>query len=375
VVASHILGFANRDPTVAARNAAGHAYLIVGAEAGAVGGVEAIDSAHLDDGVARFCGGADGPGWEPDYVELDGRHVLVVTVDPPREGDPIWPLRKTYTDPGGKTQHDGRIFIRRRGLTVGAPSSAEIDMLTRRSRAQTGGLDLEILLAGSRVAPIDLGEEARERWLARVGTKLLRGVPERSPAEFVSRTSMEEQRTPEGFRGEVDHHLGELAAVFPRAALADAVEAGLGLVRLKVSNRSQDNFSGLLVELEIPAGFEAFFDASEVREGYERPKPPRPYGTSRIDFGAILNRPAKVVAPLHLGTIERGATLRVRFQPFDLRPGYTTALDPLYLIPIPERPPGDLLVGWIATSTNVSGSARGELTVPVDPEPVAVAHL
>jgi hypothetical protein len=379
-LATHILGFANRDLRSAARNVEGYGYLIVGAEAGSVSGIEPLDPAQLDDGIARFLGGAEGPGWEPAYVELDGKQVLVISVEPPQAGDPIWPLRKAFTDPAGNTHHDGRIFIRRLGKTSPQPTSAEIDMLQKRSQRSRSGLDLEVAVRGdATISPVDLGESGQRSWRHRERARHLANLSANSavtpPAHFVIRSSFDEHRTPTGFRGEVDDYLDQAAEVFPQIARAEAVDAGIGRLQLSVHNNSEDNFHKLLLELYVEGEVTAFFDAEEARESFDPPEPPREFGTSRFAGLGLANFEVPSVRPFNHGAIDNSASARIHFPVFDLRPGYQRDLDDLFLLVDQSFAGAELLAKWTATSTSVSGSAAGELGIAIAPEAILVGDL
>jgi hypothetical protein len=92
-VIRHILGFGNRDPGRAARIADGCAYLLLGVEPHTLDGVDQVDPAVLEQWVRPYLE-PNGPEWDADYVELDGKTVLVITVEPPRWGDPAFLLRR-----------------------------------------------------------------------------------------------------------------------------------------------------------------------------------------------------------------------------------------------------------------------------------------
>jgi hypothetical protein len=368
-LASHILGFANRDPRGAARNVEGCAYLLVGVEAGALGGITPVDSAQLDDGISRYLGGADGPRWEPDYIEIDGKTVLVITVEAPRDGDPIFTLRKAFSTTAGRTQHEGRIFVRQLGKTSPEPTSAEIEMLTRRLRPPRQGLDLELVRSGDDpVVPLLLTEKSRQDWLVRRRAQLLEGVP-KGPVGDVGNAlltvtrGLRENRTPATYRKEVDVYIEELDAAFEELARADAVRRGLGRVSLSVRNNSDENFRGLLVELHIAGEVMAFFDDEEALALFENPKPPRAWDTSLLDSVARIELP-NMRSGDH-GWIDNAASARVRYPVFDLRPGYRRELADLFLIVGPDRAGETLALDWMATSTSVSGSIEGTVEVPV----------
>ena len=112
-IARHTLGMANRLPEGAALHAEGCGYIVVGAEPGQCQGVTEVDPADLDAGIRPYLG-SDGPRWSAQYVKSQphGGSVLVVTVEPPRRGDPPFTLRKEYDK-----YLAGAIFVRRPGRT------------------------------------------------------------------------------------------------------------------------------------------------------------------------------------------------------------------------------------------------------------------
>lgn len=124
LMAKAILGFANRNPDVAANTCEGQAYVVVGAGPGEVLGVHPrLDSAQLDDKLSRY---VDGPHWTADYVDIDGVDVLVITVAAPAYGDRIHTLIRQFD-----RYDDGTVFIRRFGKTHPA-NSREMAMLQDR---------------------------------------------------------------------------------------------------------------------------------------------------------------------------------------------------------------------------------------------------
>jgi len=94
-VARHVLGFANRDPDLAASAAHGCSYVLLGVEPGRILGTKAYDPADIDQWVRAFLGtGRDSPVWRPEYIGVDGMTVLLVSIEPPAWGDPIHTLKK-----------------------------------------------------------------------------------------------------------------------------------------------------------------------------------------------------------------------------------------------------------------------------------------
>jgi hypothetical protein len=112
--AKAIIAFANRDPGNAARECEGDAYLVVGVSPNQVlDGVAVHDAANLAGMLKTY---VDGPHWEPDYVQFQGKHVLVITVAPPAPGDRIHSLVKDFDN-----YRSGTIF--RRGVSRSEPAT------------------------------------------------------------------------------------------------------------------------------------------------------------------------------------------------------------------------------------------------------------
>jgi hypothetical protein len=123
--ARHILGFGNRDPAAVASYCEGTAYLVVGAEPRAVQEVPPWDPADLDNWISRYVA-SGAPRWRADRVEVDGKQVVVFTIEAPSPGDRICTLQR-----GFDRTPAGRIFVRRGGKTHEA-SPAEIAHLEAR---------------------------------------------------------------------------------------------------------------------------------------------------------------------------------------------------------------------------------------------------
>lgn len=235
-ISKQILGFANRHPDRAARFAGGLGYVVVGAEPGTVSGITPVDVAQLDDWLRVYLGN-DGPAWSPTYVTVNDVEVLVVVVEPPRWGDRIFLLRKTYQPPkGGGGADKGTVFIRREAKTERA-NDVEHDMLQDRLlRGQRQpGLELTLGWKDGPVAltPIAATAELRRAWLDKRQEVLLRSLtepvkqpqastdkrlavsPSRPLSEAFINATRREDRTPDQYRQEVEEHLEEASRELP----------------------------------------------------------------------------------------------------------------------------------------------------------------
>jgi hypothetical protein len=373
-IATHIIGFANRDPEHAKRIADGHSYLVLGVEPSVVRGVEICDPADLESWIARYSGRAEGPNWEPYFVVVDGHNVLVIDVEPPRQGDPIFSLRKQFTDPSGLTVPDGAVFIRRQGKTDRA-RSGDYDMLNRRTAQKGTAFAVELVWwqAPSAVPAIALKEAERAAWLDAERKVLLDPLRPDSDASRIpapARTFMGEARSPEQYREQVDQYLRRASGALAPLARARVVEAGVGRMKLAVGNRTEHNFTEVAVELYIRGNVVAFFDADEAFEAARFPARPLVFGTHRPIIPPNLELPRPTVVGPSRGHIDNTASARIRLAPVDVRPDHRHALSPFHLIADTEYAGQTLTAAWSATATNVSGVASGEFELEIARDPI-----
>lgn len=128
-VAKAILAFANRDLAAAEPYLDGHALVLIGIEkTGATTGIPRIEDHQLFNALMPYLGQDDNsPRWIVHRQRVDERNdVLIVDIDAPRPGDPIFTLRKEYDK-----ARPGVIFSRT--STESAPAGpSSIAMLSRR---------------------------------------------------------------------------------------------------------------------------------------------------------------------------------------------------------------------------------------------------
>ena len=172
-----IIAFANRHPETAARDCDGEAYLVVGAKPGQVVGVEVLDAAVIHDKLRPF---VDGPHWTVDYVEAEGKSVLVITVAPPQPGDRIHSLVNTY-----QGNRSGTVF--HRGVASSAPAThRELGMLQDRLlQTPPESADEQFMAAVGGTNPVVVDQLTRNAVNAALTAY---ADPEQFPATFDSRT-------------------------------------------------------------------------------------------------------------------------------------------------------------------------------------------
>lgn len=420
-IARTILGMANRMPGTAALVCEGLGYIVVGAEPGNLLGVVSVDPADLDQIFEPWLGGVEGPRYMTTYVLIEGKKVLVVVVEAPKNGDPIYTLRKEFQ--GGR---DGDVFVRKSGRTERA-NSADLKALTGRAAAGSAATpDLEVSLVGDvplswfdltgidstvaewvgdRRRALESAARAEERRqqpestpvptyrssdttgsiiadYARQQENLARLA--RHAARVASIAGLEEpdKRTLDEYLAEVDAWAERATGAGPSLLVDRYLRARHGLVAVRVHNPTGRFLPKVMVEVH----FEWDRVSSPEREYPEPrlPAEPRAYGEPipsalarsfslpRIDPSVISSLGPTPVLPR--SWTEEGS-VRIVFDVGDLRQEDTDTSDEHYLF-LPERPPDGMLHGtWRATIPEVHGVIRGTLDVPIREDPVQLREL
>ena len=422
-VARTILGMANRAPASASLACEGLGYIVVGAEPGGLRGVTSVDPADLDQTLGPWLGGVEGPRYSPTYVYVDGMKVLVVVVEAPKNGDPIYSLRREFDG-----IRDGEVFVRKMGRTERA-NSLDLRALVERARAPAAVLPgLEVSLvgdvplswfdrttidsvvtewAGDRQRAMESKARAEERRrrpetipvpnhrtvdatasimadYVRQQEELARKVLEATRMASIPGLANEpDKRTLEDFLAEVQSW-GERAVDAGPAVLMDRyLRAGHGLVAVQVHNPS----GRYLPKVKVEVNFEWDLVSSPERDRSPKrlPRELHPYGKPYPSplaqaFSAPPRLFPSVVAPVGRMPIpprswtEKGS-VRIVFDVGDLRQEATDTSEMHYLL-LPELPPDGTLRGtWKATVPEVHGVIRGTLAVPVREDPVSLREL
>lgn len=356
--AKSVLGFGNRDPSFAAQHFDGCAYLVVGVEPGGLTGTTAHDPADVERWLGRYVASGE-PQWRVDYMEADGRTVMLISVEAPRAGHPPFTLRKAYG-----TFEEGAIFVRRNGLTERA-NSHDVARLTQ--RASAGGARLDIALErfgdddlraftyeGDAVdAFVSRETERLERWDSGGATFAVVGLRETRDAEY--------------YDAEVDRYIETLPMRITYEAAKFAVERRMAELRLGIVNPSPANFASTQVTLRVPMeDAPVFFDADELHDALDDMKVPRAWGYGLPSFMPRISPPV-IVAPTPDGSDIRREkdAMVVTFPPVDVRPRTSHPLKPVYLVLGPPYAGTAIEVEWRATSTGADGDASGRLTANV----------
>lgn len=426
-VARAILGLANRDPARAAATFEGYGYIVIGASPHSLVGVTTVDSARAATGINEYVGDQRGPAWALRYIDVDDVKVAVVEVDPPKAGDPIWPLRKEFTDtdtaadrrrPGGL---QGAVFVRKPARTQLA-TDADIDMLS--ARAAAGSTDarpqVDVSIAGD--VPISWFSEhdvaaAAQRWVDTLADTMIEEAEESlrpaklsdgqhksylgadaaamfaaaqrltsslQAAGFASSTS--DPRSLEDYRAEVDRWQRRALSYVTEHFLDFYSGQGHGAVHVAVRNNSLRFLTDVKVTITFPWHRAHAVDA--LRDPGPPPHLPRKFGEPPpkvpSELSALFERysvPMFDVGPdVGRRVWVEGGSIKITFDVGQLRPQETEIGDTIWTR-LPARPDNGMLEGtWRLTAAGLHDVLEGPISVPVaehstDPEMVLDAEL
>ena len=353
VIGKFITGFANRDPAVAKREAGGCAYLVIGVEPSNLLGVYPKDNAVLQNGVSRFV--RETVRWNPQCIEHLGKHVLVITVEPPENGAQIAAMLKSF--PG--VCREGDVFIRRHGLTNLA-TQEDYDMLVGRFRASSG--QPIALTVDSRepvtALPIEFGPDSVSTWYTEQRAMYLRPL---RPPRLASRIYAPfESRSPEKFRSQVESYLEKAAPLLRQKAHADALEKCIPNMRLVLVNDTGSNYAAVRVEVTIDGCVWAY--SPDVGLHPEMPDPPREWGENSFFPPISISQPFPTTELFGPHIVNDECT-HIQFDDVDLRPYARVGLDPIHLVCDADVAGQTLKATWTATSTSVEGVVKGQIEI------------
>lgn len=367
--ARQIIGFANRTLDQARRWADGFAYLILGAEPGSLSGMPVHDSADLENWLRPFVG--DDILYDAHNVTAgDGVNALMITVDPPKDGDDIHSLQREFQDAYGKSQRRGTIYVRKSGKTEVADHE-DIKRLTARARNTGTRLSLAVHATERVGAPTAamLGAAARDEYLTRRREELLRGVPRELLDVFASFPTMNETRSPERVIDSVAKWVEQTRANWQVFAVVEAAMADPQTVTFSVTNESDENFEAVQLEVEIPlpAGF-VLTSTHGLHRKAGVAEPPARWGQQMSALMTMDVSAASIAgASVEIESLSDDRTL-VRFPALHVRPRSRHVVGKVVLVLWPVHAGETLDVPWRLTSTSTRGDISGALTIAVAPE-------
>ena len=286
MLAKTILGMANRQPEIAEQYCQGFGYIVVGVEPSNQPGVSRIDPAKMTDYLEPYLG-ADALRWNHQFVEYSGCDVLIASVDPPRQGDPIFCLMKTY-----EHHREGTIYVRKTGKTEPAKPQ---DVHYLENRARRGRLDVRLELNETTPLPwlhtnelttmIDRTiEKYRERLVRSIGSQQDQARPQSSLTQVDRglaslRDTLQglaramENRSESEYLEQVEAWATDWRRDAPNVGITWCADNHNAKRKFRVTNLTPQNLQELQVELLLP---KSIFGPEEELTRSKLPKPATP---------------------------------------------------------------------------------------------------
>jgi hypothetical protein len=368
----HLIAFANRDFAQAARNAEGYAYLILGVEPGNLIGVPVWDSADIENWLSPYTG-IDLRYGPPDYIAVDGVHVLFLVVDPPNLGDPIYCMQKAGgdADQNNDTIAEGTIYVRRGGKSERHNGADLRRLTTRATTAVAEALQLSVELDGTDIEVIDatlLEVTTCDRYVEEERKRLLRSLPRPSNGPFdISMPSFSfDNRSQDEFLQEIGDYLDELESRWGDVVAARHIAEQEPFAVATIFNDTPTNFEDVVLELTFPlASNQVFATVGEVDACLAPPEPPRVWGSmSSLVMAGITPVRSPFVQRPEVEPIDEHHVL-VRYPAIHARPRSRHRLDRLLLALPPDLAGITIDVTWRVTSRSTDGDLSGAATLAI----------
>ncbi|WP_433259697.1 AlbA family DNA-binding domain-containing protein (plasmid) [Streptosporangium sp. CA-135522] len=379
-IARAIIGFANRMPDEASRFVEGYGFFLAGVSHENMGGVEQHDITELVRWIGDYVG--ETIRWQPTYVEVEGGDgavaVLVIMIDPPRWGDPIFCMRKQAPSPKkDKSIPEATVFVRRTEGTTSRARATDLDALGERLIRRAPSLDLALSVAQGEAKPITCHEDDVAKVLSYLETRALATLQE-GPDEPLAGLAVAFDRLKERrearFREEVQEYLRECRIAIPDG-IAEAAAVNVKPLILRLHNQTDTFLGSVQVLLRIHGNVRALepeWPSYAINERFPRalPVPPSFSRGARSSFGpdAVLSPNLSGLSNLrsaHAGPpirIDNFGPVTIELPPVDLRSGRHADLAPFVLL-VEEDEGEGITAEWTATATNMNGSISGQLHI------------
>lgn len=275
-IAKCILAMSNRPVELAKAYFNGCGYMIIGAEPGRMHNLELPDMANLEPWVQRYTG-PEGPTWTGHTVRIDDSTALVITVEPPSDGDRLHPLVKE-----SGSHHAGTVFVRHQARS--APMNvADLRALEHRllagsvGPASIGGIEVEANLPDA-VQVIEVDAELLDEIIDKE-REALKAVRKGSTGGtgILSTRNRIDGRTESDYRNARTQYLFDLRKALPNHVIHSALERRQDQLRLRVTNTTSQPMNDVMIRLQVEGDVRVFEEALDVDGDLpDRPKSPSP---------------------------------------------------------------------------------------------------
>lgn len=282
----------------------GCGYMVIGAEPGHMHDLEVPDMADLEPWVQRYTG-PEGPTWTGHTVRIDGSTALVITVEPPSDGDRLHPLVKE-----SGSYHAGTVFVRHQARS--APMNvADLRALEHRllagsaGPAAISGIEVEPNIKGA-IQIIEVDSDLIDKVIDREREALkIKRKTSTSGAGMLSAHNRIDGRTESDYRNARTQYLFDLRQALPDHVIHSALERRQGELRLRVTNTTSHPMSDVMIRLQVEGDVRAFEEAIDVDGDLpDRPAPPSP--SDAFANMPMMHHQASLLRASDFGLMQKG---------------------------------------------------------------------
>lgn len=366
-IIKYILASSNRDETKSLRDYKGYGVMIIGVEKGNVQGVDEPPEEHDFRHTARPYFGSATPRFELKVHHYEGKNVLVVLIDPPMNGQPIYICSKNYHPPALTKEEkdrgdsavrldDGAVYCRESTETVQANSDQLRAMF---DRYKGGKVDATFSIQGSLTA-YSADWELEEEYWDRRATDLIDKVHNRRTSKepygivtFNSRPSTEEQ-----ISAAQNWRQRWCETLYKRLKMV-APEVTLGL-----ANTGSTVLENPTVELTFPCDIKLLWSDDDYEAEIFKIEPylPRP----RL-YSDIADMVPAGFRKIESGEEVSGEKNTILWRPDTLAPGSETHTvnEKIVILVLQKQPVDSLVVRWKITANTLPNPLTGSCELPI----------
>lgn len=377
ILARLILGFANRDPAVAAKYFGSEAYLVLGVDSGRAEGVTKADNATIAMQIQSYTG-TRGPQFVLDYGRFNNLDVAVITILAAPRAAHIYALEKEFTDNSGPKERlwrNGTIFVRS-GTSTEVATAEDIRRLERRLIGGLQKLTPQVDLEWQKDLHLFWYDaSSTEEWLESHREHLFSqqekdGTSVPGPFDF-SRQMMPifetlGRQTPGRYKKDLNDYIAECRDLLPEWIQHLVYSSSKFPNVMRMTNTTDEAMLAVRLTLLLPAGVDVV-----VEDPYTKwPDPPVPVGenlppTSLVKHLEGYEIPLARTAYPQRPTVDAdGHMMKVTFDVGDIAAEDSVLTWPIAVLTANAGLESPIALTWTVTANNRRGTDKGSLSIP-----------
>jgi hypothetical protein len=293
-------------------------------------------------------------------VDVSGKAVLLIEVEPPEPGDPLFPLRMPFE----KTQ-EGTVFVRRQASSNPADAQEILDLSDRAARRRRLSLGVEVgpPVTWTAVVLDPDAIDAALQLLRRSAIESLHQYRRQGRGEILG--PFGESRSEREYEEAVNTYVAHCRHVLTDVFISKLIESEVLQMSLRLVNATDHHLSAVRVRAQVAGPVHVWQEDRPTA----LPQPPQPYGKipqSTFDVTLLSSNLNTDMSHL-LGPdgIQTETGVEIRWQPVELPPQDALDLPGVALAVCPAPESDRLRLEWRASSPSTTGVAIGTVEVEV----------